>query len=56
MMAGLLARQQAAAFSAGRLHEPMDGRTLDAEARAELEAALRVLAAVQEGLPRRAAI
>ena len=56
MMAGLLARQQAAAFSAGRCLSPLDGRTLDAEARAELEAALRLLAAVQEGLPRRAAI
>ena len=56
MMAGLVARQQAAALSTGRLPEPIDGRTLDAEARAELEAALRLLAAVQEGLPRRAAI
>jgi CBS domain-containing protein len=56
-IAGLVDRQQADAFAAGRSTvEALDGRALDAEARAQLEAALRLLASVQEGLPRRAAI
>lgn len=56
MMAALVGRQQADAFSTGRCPEPIDGRTLATEARVELEAALRFLAVVQGGLPRRAAI
>ena len=56
-IAGLVDRQQADAFAAGRsAGEALDGRTLDPEARGQLEAALRLLASVQEGLPRRAAI
>ncbi len=54
-LAGFLVRHQAAAYSAGRAEEgPLDCRDLCAEERARLREALRVLAAVQERLPRRA--
>lgn len=54
-MAGLLVRHQAEAFSAGRTEEGvLDVGGLTAGERARLEEALRVLASVQERLPRRA--
>ena len=56
-MAGIHARQQADAFATGVApDQPMDSRQLDREARAQLEAALRVVTTVQERLPRRAVI
>ena len=53
-LADLQVRRQAAAFTAGRPGEgPLDCRALCVGERARLEEALRVLAAVQERLPRR---
>ena len=54
-LAGTLVRHQAAAYAAGRTEEgPLDCRDLCPEERARLQEALRVLAAAQERLPRRA--
>jgi CBS domain-containing protein len=56
-MAGLQARHQADAYRrGGPPNEPIDTAGLDPETRASLQQALRTVAAVQERLPRRAAL